>query len=261
MKISINCPSYKRPKVETLDYLPFCKVWVDEKEYDDYVKANPKFKDNIISCPEGIQGNVSRIRNYILDEEFKNGTDVVVLIDDDMQGIYHFEGTKEYCYNKIKVEADEFFEFIEKYSIMCDELGFKLWGVNLNQDALSYRQYSPFSTTAVILGPFSCHLNNELRYDEKLPLKEDYDIAIQHLNKYRGILRINKYFYNCKQSKQAGGCASYRNYDKEIQQLELLQKKWGSKIVKIDNVKNANQKKQSKKIDYNPIIKILIKGI
>ena len=224
MEISINCPSYKRPKVETLDYLPFCKVWVDNKEYDDYIKANQGFEKNIISCPDGIQGNISRIRNYILDKEFEKGADVVCIIDDDMRGIYHFEGEKKYCYNKILVKEDEFIEFIEKYSILCEEFGFKLWGVNLNQDALSYRQYSPFSTTAVILGPFSCHLRNNIRYDEKLPLKEDYDIAIQHLNKYRGCLRINKFFYDCKQSKQAGGCATYRNYHKEIEQLNLLQK-------------------------------------
>lgn len=262
MKISINCPSYKRPKVETLDYLPFCKVWVDHKQYEDYIKANPGYEENIISCPEGIQGNVSRIRNYILDQEFSKGYDVVCIIDDDMEGIYHFEGDKYYPYNKIKVEAEEFIDFIGKYSLMCEEFGFKLWGVNLNQDALSYRQYSPFSTTAVILGPFSCHLKQDkVRYDEALPLKEDYDLAIQHLNEYRGILRVNKFFYNCKQSKQAGGCATYRNYDREIQQLEALQNKWGEDIVKIDKTKNNNQKKESKQIDYNPIIKIPIKGI
>ena len=96
MKISINCPSYKRPKVETLQYLPFCKVWVDNKEYDEYIKGNPGFEKNIISCPDGIQGNLCRIRNYILDQEFAKGYDVVLIIDDDMQGIYHFEGTKEY---------------------------------------------------------------------------------------------------------------------------------------------------------------------
>lgn len=260
MKISINCPSYKRPKVETLDYLPFCKVWVDNKEYEDYLKANPEFEKNIISCPDGIQGNVSRIRNYILDEEFKKGYDAVVIIDDDMKGIYHYEGTKEYCYNKTLVEPEEFFEFIEKYSIMCDDFGFKLWGCNLNQDALCYKTYSPFSTTSVILGPFSVHLKNDLRYDEKLPLKEDYDIAIQHLNKYRGILRVNKFFYDCKQSKQVGGCATYRNYEKEKEQLELLQKKWGNKIVKIDNIYHK-RKKDRVEFDYNPIIKIPIKGI
>lgn len=261
MKISINCPSYKRSKVETLDYLPFCKVWVDHKEYDEYIKCNKGFEENIISCPEGIQGNVSRIRNYILDKEFENEYDVVVIIDDDMEGIYRYEGEKEYPYKKIKIEKDEFFDFIEKYSNMCEEFGFKLWGVNINSDPLSYRQFSPFSTTAVILGPFSCHLKNPIRYDERLPLKEDYDLAIQHLNKYRGILRVNKCNYNCKQSKQKGGCATYRNYDREIQQLELLQKKWGKKIVRIDSAKNSNQKKKSKQIDYNPVVKVPIKGI
>lgn len=224
MKISVNCPSYKRPKVETLDYLPFCKVWVDNKEYEEYIKANPKYKDNIISVPDGIQGNVCRIRNYILDKEFEKGIDVVCIIDDDMNGIYYFENENGKAYNKKIVNQDEFMQFLEKYSVMCEELGFKLWGVNLNQDALSYRQYSPFSTNSVILGPFSCHLKNNIRYDVNLPLKEDYDLAIQHLNKYRGILRINKFHYNCKQSKQAGGCATYRNYQREEEQLKLLQK-------------------------------------
>lgn len=261
MNISINCPSYKRPYVETLEYLPFCKVWVDHKEYDEYIKANPGFEENIISCPEGIQGNLCRIRNYILDQEFNNGADVVLIIDDDLKGIYYWNGSKEMPYEKKLVSADEFMAFIEKYSIMCDELGFKFWGLNCNADALSYRQYTPFSTVAYIGGPFQCFLKNDLRYDENLPLKEDYDMTLQQCNKYRGVLRCNKFFYNCKQSKQAGGCATYRNYDRERQQLEALQKKWGSKIVKIDKTKNFNQKKESKEFDYNPIIKIPIKGI
>jgi hypothetical protein len=67
--------------------------------------------------------------------------------------------------------------------------------------------------------------------------------------------------YNCKQSKQSGGCATYRNYEKEKQQLEMLKKKWGKKIVKIDKTENSNQKKKAKEFDYNPIIKIPIKGI
>ena len=225
MKISVNCPSYKRPKVETLDYLPFCKVWVDNKEYQSYVDANPKFKDNIISVPDGIQGNLCRIRNYILDEEFKNGYDVVLIIDDDMKGVYRFYGEKKYPYNKCLVKADEFMDFLEKYSILCDEFGFKFWGLNCNQDALSYRQYTPFSTVSYIGGPFQCFLKNPLRYDEKLPLKEDYDMTLQQCNRYRGCLRLNMYHYNCKQSKQAGGCATYRNYEREREQLELLQKK------------------------------------
>ena len=70
-----------------------------------------------------------------------------------------------------------------------------------------------------------------------------------------------KYHYVCKQSKQAGGCATYRNYEREMEQLQLLQKKWGKGIVKIDNVANPNMKKEKVSIDYNPIIRIPIKGV
>ena len=41
MKIVIACPSYKRPKVETLDYIPYCRVYVAPEEYDAYKLANP----------------------------------------------------------------------------------------------------------------------------------------------------------------------------------------------------------------------------
>jgi len=261
MKISVNCPSYKRPKVETLDYLPFCKVWVDEGEYNDYLEANVGFEDNIISCPKGIQGNLCRIRNYILDTEFANGCDVVLIIDDDMQGIYHFENVNGNAYERVLVEADEFMEFVEKYSRLCDEFGFKFWGLNCNQDSLSYRQYSPFSTVSYIGGPFQCFLKNDLRYDENLPLKEDYDMTLQQCNVYRGCLRLNKFNYDCKQSKQKGGCATYRNHNREMQQIEALRQKWGSDIVKYDFTDNSNTKKMRKNLDYNPIIRIPIKGI
>ena len=66
MKISVNCPSYKRPYVETLEYLDFVKVWVCESEYDNYISQNKGFEENIIKVPLGVQVNVSSIRNYIL---------------------------------------------------------------------------------------------------------------------------------------------------------------------------------------------------
>lgn len=253
MKISINCPSYKRPKVETLKYLPNCKVWVSEEELEEYQKKNKNASFEILSK----QGNVSRVRNEILDKEFAKGFDVVCIVDDDLKGIYHYEKAKHnnFGYEKHLVKSEDFKDFIIKHSIMCYDLGFYLWGVNLNKDPLSYKHGTPINTKAIILGPFSCHLKgSEIRYDERIPLKEDYDLAIQHLNKYRGILRLNKFHYDCKQSVQIGGCASIRNYKREEEQLKLLQNKWGSDIVRID-------KSSKKKFDYNPIIKIPIKGV
>lgn len=255
MKISINCPSYKRPKVKTLKYLPYCKVWVEEAEADAYRAANKGADINILGCK---QGNVSRVRNYILDREFADGADVVCIVDDDLSGIYHFEKAKHnnFGYEAHKVEDLE--AFIYKHTIMAQDIGAYLWGVNLNQDARNCKHSCPINTKGIILGPFSCHLKgSEIRYDERLPLKEDYDLALQHLNKYRKILRLNKFHYRCKQSEQAGGCAAYRNYESEKAQFELLQRKWGKDIVRLDKA----SKKNNYKIDYNPIIQVPIKGV
>ncbi len=261
MKISINCPSYKRPHIETFDYIPSCKAWVAENEFDSYIKENEGFEKNIICVPNEVQGNVCRIRNYILRHELEKN-DVVLLIDDDLRAIGRFEPVGVYGYNDIILTEKELYEMLEHYSVLCDDFGFKHWGIMCNRDALSYRQTTPFSTVSYIGSPFSVFLKgNDLFYDERLPLKEDYDMTIQQCNKYRGVLRVNKYHYDCKQSKQKGGCATYRNYIREEQQLKLLQKKWGNSIVKIDNVLNHNAKREKKNIDYNPIIHIPIGGV
>lgn len=77
------------------------------------------------------------------------------------------------------------------------------------------------------------------------------------MNRYRRTLRVNKFYYNVKQSEQVGGCATYRNVAKEREQFELLQKKWGKKIVRED-VKKGQVRNH---FDYNPIIKVPIKGV
>ena len=66
--------------------------------------------------------------------------------------------------------------------------------------------------------------------------------------------------YNVKQSEQAGGCAAYRNMENEKKQFELLQRKWGKQIVREDR-SNKGHSKKAKGFDYNPIIKIPIKGV
>lgn len=261
MEIEVCCPSYKRPFVETLKYIPYCKVYVDFSEYEEYKKQNPE-NSQIISCPKGVQGNVSRVRNYIMKTEFDNGADVVCIIDDDMEGLYLWVCNEEnHTMKREKIKADEFLPFIEKYSKICEDLGFKLWGGNCNQDAMSYRVYTPFGFSKYIGSPLQVFIKgNECYYDENLPLKEDYDMTLQQCNKYRGCLRLNFLTYNVKQSYQSGGCATYRNTIKEREQFLLLQKKWGSEIVREDKSNKGRTEKQ-KCFDYNPIIKVPIKGI
>lgn len=259
LKIVIACPSYKRPKVETLDYIPWCRVYVDEAEYPAYVKANPKGAD-IVSCKKGIQGNLCRIRNHIIREELeKNGADVLLIIDDDMRGIFYFEHNEAH-----KLETDQVVDFIAKYSICAKELGAYFWGVNVNADKQCYREYTPFSTVSYIGGPFQCFLKgNDCYYDEALPLKEDYDMTLQQLNKHRVALRVNKFYYQVKQAENEGGCATYRNFDREKSQLMALRRKWGSDIVHIDKScrSHKSEKVRGNTFDFNPVIIVPIKGV
>ena len=234
MKISVNAPSYKRPSdVLTLGYLPFTKIWVDHKEYEAYKASYPDAE--IVSCPEGVQGNLCRIRNYILKTEFENGADVVLIIDDDFTCLRRFDYDEmdNWGYLPHIITEDEFLPFIEKYSIIAKDLGAKFWGVNCNCDQMAYRHNTPFSTRSYIGGPFQCFLKgNRCWYDENLPLKEDYDMTIQQLNMERVVLRVNAYHYLCKQSEQKGGCAAYRNRQREEEQLEALRKKWGGQLLR-----------------------------
>ena len=246
MNISVNAPSYKRPdKVLTLDYLPFCRIWVDNKEYDEYKKHYPDA--DIVSCPDGVQGNLCRVRNYILDKEFERGMDVVLIIDDDLNCVRRFDYDAEtkWGYVPRRIEADEFLMFLEKYSLLCQELGAKFWGLNCNFDPMAYSHNTPFSTVSYIGGPFQCFLKgNRCRYDESLPLKEDYDMTLQQLNLERVVLRVNAYHYICKQSENAGGCAAYRNIDRERQQFEALKAKWGGANCQVRYDKQRSYRKR-----------------
>ena len=103
--------------------------------------------------------------------------------------------------------------------------------------------------------PFSAHLKeSDIRYDLNLPLKEDYDLTLQHIQKYGGCLRVNYASYNVKQAEQEGGCATMRNTEVEKKQFFDLQKKWGRDIIKRDN-------SSKRSFDFNPIIKVPIKGM
>ena len=63
-------------------------------------------------------------------------------------------------------------------------------------------------------------------------------------------------FKQYKQTKinTVGGCATYRNLQREKEQFKLLQDKWGNKIIKKD-------KNSKKNYDINPILKSPILGV
>jgi len=243
--VEIFSPSYGRPsECITHKYLKELTYVVSSKEEEAYKKVH----DKIVVVPDGVQGSYARVCNWILDN---NRDKKIVIMDDDISAVKYFEGKEDF-----KMDEEHVYEMFNNNARMTEELGAKYWGVNILPDKQAYREYSPLSTVSYCGGPIQGFVYNDLLFDEEMLLKEDYDMTLQQLNKYRKVLRFNKYHYVAKQSVNKGGCANYRTFEEEKKRTDLLQKKWGGKIVKYDKAS-----KKEKNFDYNPIINAPIKGI
>lgn len=247
MDFKIYTASYKRAKIaKTHKYLKETTYVVAENEAEKYKEIH----DKVWVIPNEVQGNLARVWNHILDHgEHEN----IILIDDDMNHFGRWNGTE-----KVKLDEEQVYNMIQEGFLLAEDLDVKYWGLNCISDKGSYREYTPFGTAHYIGGPFQGHRSNDLRYDEELYLKEDYDMTLQIINKYRKNLRLNMYHYECEQNTITGGCANYRNVKRELEQNVKLQRKWGDKVVRFDT---SNKSGKEKTYDINPIIKIPIKGV
>jgi len=247
--MEIYSPSYKRSKgVKTHNIIPDIIYCVHEFEAQKYIDKGY----NVEIMPDSIRGNIARVRNYMLDNYVK---DKGIIIDDDIE---YFKRWNIKDGLPICESIEDIHEFIEQGFSLCEQFGAKLWGLNILGDKGSYREYTPFSLNNTISGSFMGFLDNHLRFDENIPLKEDYDYSIQNSNEFRKMLRINYAHMVKKDHANKGGCADYRTIDVEKEQLTLLQKKWGTKIVKNDVTQKG---KKIRTFDLNPVVKIPINGV
>lgn len=243
----IVIPSYKRAEeCITADYLSEATIAVHEFEADEYREYN---ENPILTMPDELQKQgMSTIRNWILDH---TDPGEVLMVDDDIKYIGGFDQGEQ-----LKLSEGEVYHLISEGFRMAKELGTVLWGLNLQSDREFYREYTPFSFSQVVLGPWMGIIKDPgIRFDERLGLKEDYDYSLQVLNKYRKILRFNKYHYKAEHIEDEGGAATYRTLKEEQEQAELFQRKWGSGIVKI------NRETQGGNMSINPIVNPPISGI
>ena len=254
-ELNITIPSYKRwEDLPGYDYFKAAKYIVPESQYNDYVRGRDKKR--FIAIPDSEDGNIVKKRNWIL----KNIPRPLIMIDDDVDKLTMCEGGeyfKEHGRAKQMIPLTP--EQAEGIFIQAANLaymwGCPLFGFNLNTDGRNYQQYKPFSLTQPILGPCSGHLEHDLLYDDKMDLKEDYDISIQAMNKYRKILRINKYAVNAAHKSNKGGCVSYRTLEREEAACKAIEKKWGTKII------HYNIEKGKYTSYLNGIVHIPINGV
>lgn len=242
-------PSYRRPSCKTLDKYPECAVYVSPEDVDAYRSVHPDAE--YVVMPEGVQGNVCRVRNFILDAE----EGPVVMLDDDVDTIGYMvlDDGAPGIYRKVELSMGELDAVADSMAECCEGYGFRMFGCNTTWQYVSYAANVPFSTHAFIGGPFQGFIPNPLRYDESLNLKEDYDMVCQQIARYHGVLRYNMMYYSCDQgckgNAQQGGCTVDRNTAEEERQMGALIAKWGSWV------------KRPKGKDINPVLRIPIGGM
>jgi len=128
MKIFI--PSYKRAgKVKTAELVPSAYIACHAFEATEYKKLE---KNKLMILPDALRGNIAKVRNYILD----NAKDTqIVMLDDDIINIGHFEGRK---WNNLA--AHQVLDFLSKGYQVAKDLNLTLWGIMLSDDRMFYKR-------------------------------------------------------------------------------------------------------------------------
>lgn len=66
----------------------------------------------------------------------------------------------------------------------------------------------------------------DCRFDETLPLKEDYDFTCRHLEKYGRVARVGDFLAEYSHYKNRGGAVSYRTEQLEAETCARLLERW-----------------------------------
>ena len=231
-EVTIAIPSYRRARrLAGAEYFKGAKYVVPESQRDEYTATVGAGRLVVIQDSE--DGCIGRKRNWIL----RNIDRPVLMIDDDVEGLATVEGSHEgrdgtgKVNQRKKLTPEQAQAVIEHGFNLANEWGCVLWGIAMNEDGRNYQQYKPFALTEVVLGPFQGHLEHGLMYDERMGTKEDYDFSLQVLNRFRKVLRINKYSYLCRHGDNAGGIVSMRTMERELADCRAIERKWGRAII------------------------------
>ena len=218
--MNVIIPSYKRSHdLKGKDYFFMAKYCVPESQKDEYIKEVGK--DRVIILPDNEDGDIVKKRNWIL----KNIPRPLIMIDDDVSEIGYYENRKgkvDGNHSRKTMDKNLLIDFFEHNFNLANDFNCKMWGLAQNQDNRICKEFLPFNLTNIILGPFQAHLEHDLFFDKRVGTKDDYDMSLQQLRKYKKVLRLNKFHYLCEHGDNKGGIVSYRSKEKEIEYCRYL---------------------------------------
>jgi ribosomal protein L24E len=207
-------PTKGRPQTKTYKLFQDAGIqfihFIEPQEIDKYDIPN---KVSILQNNLGI----GYVRNFMLNYAKKNNHSWVIMCDDDVD---HFG---LYNNGNIKKDANIWHEIKAK----AEKLPFELIGINYRQLAWTQKTNYSINTKFVEV----CVLMNidkiKWSYRPEFNLKEDRDFSLQTIQKGNGILRFNKYFYNCPDvGTNSGGLQDEYKAKKDQESAVKMCKEW-----------------------------------
>lgn len=211
------------------------KVYVISAGRYDKLPFNKKQKESYIFCVKNGEGflyeengcknvyetgNLMQSRNFALEHAFKNNNICVQLSDDIKKVVVNKNFGKAE-----RVELDYAInDIVNRFNKVK---GVKLLGVPPTDNYFFANKIVSVNTFCI--GDMLFIKPNELRFDEQLTLKEDYDYTLQHMQK-GDVIRYQKYLFTFEHYSNKGGAVDVRDDKEEQKNIMILKSKWGDKI-------------------------------
>jgi hypothetical protein len=209
-------PSKGRPAgVRSQTFLTCAHVYVPESEMADYARAGVK---NLVSVPDRVKG-ITATRNWILDNVKDRR---VVMLDDDLQ----LQGwTRLFAHHakQKRMREKDWLRESEKLFDITEQLRYRIWGVATHSSLRAIYPFKPFLFRSYVTASFMGILNDgRTRFDERFPVKEDYELTLRCIKQDGGIVAARYLYWQNTHWTDKGGCAAYRTQIMELQAIKLL---------------------------------------
>jgi len=222
----IAVPSKNRAgKTTTNKVLPnYGTFFVPESEIHNY-----QYIKNVVAIPSSVQG-ITPTRNWILNNTNER---LVVFLDDDVKTCGYTK-LERYQAKRVEIRDEGFWyeEFTKSFDV-CEQMGYKIWGLKTESAPRSVYPYKPFLFKTYVTASCMGIINDkEFLFDERYKVKEDYEICLRHIKKYNGILGVRYIHWENEHWTTDGGCKDYRTIQMERDAIKLLNKEYPSMIAK-----------------------------
>lgn len=173
----------------------------------------------------GVDGlSVTDSRQAVLQYAWHHKFDSVVMLDDDLRKLQHFDPAKGV---KEPIDIPDALRYMNK--VMWEN---NLTYVGVGPTDNAYFVKKPVHFDKYVRSAFVVVKRTDpaIWYDPRFKVKEDYDFSAQHLERFGRIGRVDAILASFSYKTNGGGCQEYRTREVEQQAIALLLEKWPNAV-------------------------------